>query len=182
MQADFSARDKFEMFDSIGDVNFLARDAGLFQRPVEHLAGRPDERLAGEVLVVARLFADAGAVAVVSLVSPLREARDHARQLHAEAELPFFEVFVDTPVEECARRDPKGLYAKAREGRLSTLTGKGSPYEPPTDPELTIKTLEEDVDAKVYLRAARAAGWQVETWDRYVGGSSFVRHLPSYGF
>ncbi len=98
---------------------------------------------------VARLFADAGAVAVVSLVSPLREARDHARRLHDEAELPFYEVFVDTPVEECARRDPKGLYAKARQGRLSTLTGSGSPYEPPAEPELTVHTLEEDVDTFV---------------------------------
>ena len=98
---------------------------------------------------VARLFADAGAVSVVSLVSPLREARDHARRLHDEAELPFYEVFVDTPVEECARRDPKGLYARAREGRLSTLTGSGSPYEAPASPELTVRTLEEDVEAAV---------------------------------
>jgi bifunctional enzyme CysN/CysC len=98
---------------------------------------------------VARLFADAGGVSVVALVSPLAEARDHARRLHEEAGLPFFEVFVDTPVEECARRDPKGLYAKARDGRLSTLTGHGSPYEPPASPEVTIRTLEEDADAAV---------------------------------
>ena len=75
---------------------------------------------------VARLFADAGAVAVVSLVSPFREDRDAARALHDEAGLPFVEVFVDTPVEECARRDPKGLYARARAGRLTGLTGAGA--------------------------------------------------------
>jgi bifunctional enzyme CysN/CysC len=98
---------------------------------------------------VARLFADAGGVAVVALVSPLLEAREHARRLHEEAGLEFIEVFVDTPVEECARRDPKGLYAKAKAGRLSTLTGSGAPYEPPRDPEFTIRTLEEDVDAAV---------------------------------
>jgi bifunctional enzyme CysN/CysC len=98
---------------------------------------------------VARLFADAGSVAVVSLVSPLAEARAHARRLHDEAGLPFFEVFVDTPLEECARRDPKGLYARAKAGRLSTLTGSGSPYEPPEDPEVVIPTMEEDVGAAV---------------------------------
>jgi bifunctional enzyme CysN/CysC len=98
---------------------------------------------------VARLFADAGGVSVVALVSPLAEARNHARKLHEEAGLPFYEVFVDTPVEECAKRDPKGLYAKAKAGRLSTLTGSGSPYEPPTDPEVTVRTLEEEVDTAV---------------------------------
>ena len=73
----------------------------------------------------------------------------HARRLHDEAGLPFLEVFVDTPVEECARRDPKGLYARAREGRLSTLTGSGAPYEAPESPDVTIRTLEEDVAAAV---------------------------------
>jgi bifunctional enzyme CysN/CysC len=98
---------------------------------------------------VARLFADAGAVAVVSLVSPLAEARDRARKLHEVAELPFIEVFVDTPVEECARRDPKGLYAKARAGRLNTMTGDGMRYEAPASPEVTVRTLDEDVEAAV---------------------------------
>jgi bifunctional enzyme CysN/CysC len=88
---------------------------------------------------VARLFADAGAVALVSLVSPFREDRESARRLHEAAELPFVEVFVDTPVEECARRDPKGLYARARAGRLTGLTGESAPYEPPTDPELVVR-------------------------------------------
>jgi bifunctional enzyme CysN/CysC len=72
-----------------------------------------------------------------------------ARRLHEEAGLPFIEVFVDTPVEECARRDPKGLYARARAGRLSTLTGSGSPYEPPEAPEVVVRTMEEDVDGAV---------------------------------
>ncbi len=94
---------------------------------------------------VARFFADAGGIAIVALVSPYRQDRDLARRLHEKAGLPFIEVFVDTPLEECARRDPKGLYARAKAGRLSGLTGEQNPYEAPSSPEVTIKTLEESV-------------------------------------
>jgi bifunctional enzyme CysN/CysC len=85
---------------------------------------------------VARVLADAGTIAIVSLVSPYRAERDKVRAMHEEAGIPFFEVFVDTPLEECERRDPKGLYAKARAGEITDLTGVGSPYEAPVDPEL----------------------------------------------
>jgi bifunctional enzyme CysN/CysC len=85
---------------------------------------------------VAKLLADSGAVAVVSLVSPYAADRDRVRAAHVEAGLPFYEVFVDTPLEECERRDPKGLYAKARAGEITDLTGVGSPYEAPERPEL----------------------------------------------
>jgi bifunctional enzyme CysN/CysC len=85
---------------------------------------------------VARLLAEAGVVAIASLVSPYRDARDKVRAAHEAAGVPFYEVFVDTPLEECERRDPKGLYAKARAGEITDLTGVGSPYEAPTDPEL----------------------------------------------
>ena len=98
---------------------------------------------------VARFFADAGGIAIVALVSPFRADRDLARRLHAKAGLPFIEVFVDTPLEECARRDPKGLYARAKSGRLSGLTGQETPYEPPESPEVTIRTLEEPVTTVV---------------------------------
>ncbi|MDO9352219.1 MAG: adenylyl-sulfate kinase [Solirubrobacteraceae bacterium] len=98
---------------------------------------------------VARFFADAGGIAVVALVSPFRQDRDLARRLHEKAGLPFLEVFVDTPLEECARRDPKGLYARAKAGRLSGLTGQQNPYEAPPSPEVTIKTLEESVESAV---------------------------------
>jgi len=87
---------------------------------------------------VARLFADAGAVALVSLVSPFAADRDNARALHAEADLPFFEVWIDTPVEVCEARDPKGLYARARSGELRGLTGVDAPYEPPSAPDLVV--------------------------------------------
>ncbi|MDA0168618.1 adenylyl-sulfate kinase [Solirubrobacter taibaiensis] len=102
---------------------------------------------------VARLFADAGAVALVSLVSPFREDRDAARKLHEAAGLPFIEVFVDTPVEECARRDPKGLYARARAGRLPGLTGESAPYEPPTDAEIVIRAQSVEDAAQRVLEA-----------------------------
>ena len=98
---------------------------------------------------VARLFADAGAVAIVSLVSPFAVDRDRARALHQEADLDFFEVFIDTPLEECERRDPKGLYARARSGSLKGLTGVGDPYEPPADPDITVHTTEEPLETSI---------------------------------
>jgi len=87
---------------------------------------------------VARLMADAGLIALVSLVSPFAAERDRARALHAQDGLPFFEVWVDTPVEVCEQRDPKGLYARARAGELSGLTGVDAPYEAPAAPELVV--------------------------------------------
>jgi bifunctional enzyme CysN/CysC len=87
---------------------------------------------------VARLFADAGVVALVPLISPYRAGRDHARALHDAAGLRFIEVFVDTPIEVCEQRDPKGLYQKARAGELKGFTGIDDPYEAPLQPELVI--------------------------------------------
>jgi len=95
---------------------------------------------------VAKILAESGTVAIASLVSPYREERDRVRALHEEAGIPFYEVFVDTPLEECERRDPKGLYAKARAGEIKDLTGVGSPYEAPERPDLvTSPDLEEAV-------------------------------------
>jgi bifunctional enzyme CysN/CysC len=88
---------------------------------------------------VARLFADAGLVAVVSLVSPYRIDRDRVRALHHAAGLRFVEVFVDTPLEVCEARDPKGMYAKARAGEISNFTGIDDPYEAPLHPDLVLR-------------------------------------------
>ena len=88
---------------------------------------------------VAALFADAGVVVICSLISPMRADRDRARATHAAAELPFTEVFVDTPLAECEARDPKGLYARARAGEISDFTGISAPYEPPLTPDLHIR-------------------------------------------
>jgi bifunctional enzyme CysN/CysC len=98
---------------------------------------------------VARLLADAGVVAVVSLVSPMAADRKLARELHDAAGLDFHEVFVSTSAEECERRDPKGLYAKARAGKLPGFTGVDAPYEPPEDADLEVDTEHADGDAAV---------------------------------
>jgi len=88
---------------------------------------------------VARLFADAGVVALVPVISPYRVGRERARAVHEAAGLRFVEVFVDTPLEECERRDPKGLYGKARRGEIKNFTGIDDPYEPPEHPELVLR-------------------------------------------
>jgi adenylyl-sulfate kinase len=87
---------------------------------------------------LARLFADGGAIAIVALVSPLATARDEVRARHAAAGLAFIEVFLNTPLAECAARDPKHLYARARAGELADFTGVDQIYEPPTRPEVTV--------------------------------------------
>ena len=98
---------------------------------------------------LARLFADAGVVAVASLVSPYAADRARVRELHARDGLSFVEVFVNTPVEECERRDPKGLYAKARAGELKGFTGVDDPYEAPERPELELRPAEGGVEQAV---------------------------------
>jgi bifunctional enzyme CysN/CysC len=87
---------------------------------------------------VARLFADAGVVSLVPLISPYRAGRERARAMHEAAGLAFVEVFVDTPIELCEQRDPKGLYKLARAGQLTGFTGIDDPYEAPLDPELVV--------------------------------------------
>jgi bifunctional enzyme CysN/CysC len=98
-------------------------------------------RRAGEV---ALLLADAGVVALVPLISPYRAGRDRARAAHEAAGVPFVEVFVDTPIELCEQRDPKGLYAKARAGEITGFTGIDDPYEAPAAPELRLTPADGD--------------------------------------
>ncbi len=90
------------------------------------------------VAEVARLMTDAGLIVLVSFISPFRFERDFARSLFAPGE--FYEIFVDAPLTECERRDPKGLYARARRGELKDFTGIDSAYEPPEFPEMHIDT------------------------------------------
>lgn len=92
------------------------------------------------VAEVAKLFADSGVVAVCSFVSPFAEDREMARKIHKDADLKFFEVFVDTPLSVCEARDVKGLYKKAREGSIQGFTGVTQAYEPPEHPNLVVKT------------------------------------------
>ena len=115
------------------------------------------------VAEVARLFADAGFVTLVPLISPYRAGRDSARQLHQVAGLRFIEVFVDTPIEMCEQRDPKGLYAKARRGELPGFTGIDDPYEPPLAPDLVLATAQVSVvelAAQVVATLGREPGYQ----------------------
>lgn len=89
---------------------------------------------------VAKLFADGGVVCLSSFISPYKKDRDDARRLHEEVGLPFFEVYVDTPLDVCEARDVKGLYKKARAGLIKGFTGIDQRYEAPSDPELTMYT------------------------------------------
>ncbi|MGN7781312.1 adenylyl-sulfate kinase [Mycolicibacterium sp. 22603] len=116
------------------DLGFSAGDRAENIRRVGHLT---------------RLLADAGVVALASLVSPLRSDRELARTLNDAAKLPFLEVHVATPVAECERRDPKGLYARARAGELKGLTGIDAPYEPPENADLVVDTTGANIDELV---------------------------------
>lgn len=96
---------------------------------------------------VAKLFSDLCCVAVTSFISPYIQDRATARQLHADAGLPFVEVFVDVPVEVAEQRDPKGLYKKARKGLIKDFTGVSAPYEAPEHPEVHIRNYNQSVEA-----------------------------------
>ncbi len=125
----------------------LNRDLGFSETDrVENI------RRVGEV---AALFADAGLITIVSFISPYRSEREGARERLAEGE--FIEVFVDTPIDECRRRDPKGLYVKADAGQIPNFTGISAPYEAPEAPEIHLKTIEAEATVMaerviVYLR------------------------------
>ncbi len=107
---------------------------------------------------VARLFADASVIALTSFISPYRADRDKCRAIHdasAGGALPFVEVYVNTPIETCEARDPKGLYTQARAavaaGKGMGFTGVDDPYEPPTSPELTFDASTQSVEEGVAL-------------------------------
>jgi bifunctional enzyme CysN/CysC len=98
---------------------------------------------------VASLFADSGTIAIVSVISPYAVDRQLARSIHDRGELEFLEVFVNTPLAECERRDPKGLYARARGGKITGFTGVDAPYEPPRDAEVELRPLERPLEELV---------------------------------
>lgn len=123
-----------------GDLGFSAEDRDENVRRVGH---------------VARLMADAGVVALAPLVSPYRSMRDLVRRLHTEADLAFVEVHVATSLAECERRDVKGLYAKARAGELTGMTGIDDPYEEPIEPEIRLEESDGDPTAMARLVVRR---------------------------
>ncbi|NGY03460.1 adenylyl-sulfate kinase [Solimonas terrae] len=108
---------------------------------------------------VAKLFVDAGVIVLSSFVSPYRADRDLVRKLHDDAGIDFIEVYVDVPLAEAEKRDPKGLYKKARAGEIKNFTGISDPYEAPERAELVLPShqmsLQEEVEALLKLLGAR---------------------------
>ena len=94
---------------------------------------------------VTKLFADSGMISISSFISPYKVDRDQVRAIHAEAEIPFFEIYVACPLEEAEKRDPKGLYKKARAGEIKGFTGIDDPYDEPEKAELVLHTHEQTV-------------------------------------
>lgn len=109
------------------------------------------------VAEVARLFADAGLVALVAIISPYADSRRRARQLHEEAGIPFIEVYLAASADCCAARDPKGLYAQASAGRIDSFTGIDDPYEVPDAPDLSIDSALPVSEATELVLSALAA-------------------------
>lgn len=106
---------------------------------------------------IAKLFADTGIITLSSFISPYQQDRDRVREIHEASDLTFIEVYVDCPLSEAEKRDPKGLYKKARAGEIKNFTGIDDPYEAPTKPEIHLQTAEmsvtDEVDAIIdYLR------------------------------
>src|SRR5881396_1880250 len=108
---------------------------------------------------VAKLFTDAGVVTLTAFISPYRADRDQVRAIMQAGD--FIEVLIDCPLEECERRDVKGLYQKARAGQIPEFTGISAPYEPPLDPELTIRTAEQGPEESVRQVLAYLEGREI---------------------
>ena len=104
---------------------------------------------------VACLFADSGTVAIVPIISPFIASREHARKIHEQRQLRFIEVHVATPIDECERRDTKGLYAKVRSGQLTGLSGVDSPYEAPKSPDVIVGMAKESLQESVSMILAK---------------------------
>jgi bifunctional enzyme CysN/CysC len=131
-----------------GDVAYLLDGDNIRHGLSDDLGFSPGDRAENirRVGHLTRLFADAGVVALASLVSPLKSDREIARALNDAAKLPFIEVHIATSLAECEKRDPKGLYARARAGELKGLTGVDAPYEAPENPDLVLDTTGADID------------------------------------
>jgi adenylyl-sulfate kinase len=131
-----------EMLVSSGRAAYVLDGDNLRHGLNSDLGFAPEDRAENvrRVGEVARLLADAGLVALVPVISPFAADRKMVREAHQQAGLTFIEVFVDAPLEVCEKRDPKGLYARARAGEISDMTGIDSPYEPPENPNLRLDT------------------------------------------
>ncbi|SFA70103.1 adenylylsulfate kinase [Pseudomonas sp. NFIX10] len=130
----------------------LCKDLGFGDRDREENIRRVAE--------VANLFVDAGLIVITSFISPFHRDRALARSVIGDE--CFIEVYVDTPLSECERRDPKGLYSKARQGLIKNFTGIDSPYEAPDSPQIIIDTLTHSVDDGVDAVMAYLEQWNAK--------------------
>lgn len=131
---------------ALGRHSYILDGDNLRHGLTQDLGFTPADRVENvrRIAEVAKLFVDAGLIVLVSMISPFRDERRMARRMMEEGE--FIEVFIDAPLEVCERRDPKGLYRKARAGEIKNFTGIDSPYEPPESPDIVLKTGERSVD------------------------------------
>lgn len=116
---------------------------------------------------VSKLFCGNGIISLTAFISPYRVDRDRNREIHDSGD--FIEVYLDCPLEVCERRDPRGLYAKARAGAIAEFTGVSAPYEPPLHPELSLRTDRESPD--------ESAGKVVD----YLAGNGYLRSRAAVG-
>lgn len=121
------------------------------------LGFKPEDRKENvrRVAEVSRLFAEAGAITIAGLISPYAADRQYAREVHANATLPFLEVYVDASLATAEQRDPKGLYKKARAGEIKGFTGIDAPYEAPENPEVHLRTDQNSIADSVNIILAK---------------------------
>lgn len=134
---------------------------------------------------IAKLFGDAGAIALSSFISPYAADRDEVRELHEAANLEFVEVFVDCSLAVAEQRDPKGLYRKARAGQIRNFTGIDDPYEAPINPEIHLRTDRMSLDQEVSIVVDYLANHEIierrhfaEPNDRADAGATFRGTSP----
>jgi adenylylsulfate kinase len=135
----------FQLF-SMGIASYVLDGDNIRHGLNKELGFTPEDRIENirRVSEVAKLFVDSGQIVITAFISPYRKDRDHVRELFDADE--FIEVYIDCPFEICEKRDPKGLYKKARNGSIQDFTGIDSPYEAPINPELTINTVSLSVE------------------------------------
>lgn len=134
-----------------GMAAFLLDGDNLRHGLCSNLGFAPEDRSENirRVGEVAKLMAEAGLIAICSLISPYRSDRNRVRESCERDGIPFAEVFVNTPLEVCEARDPRGLYKRARAGEIKDFTGVNAPYEIPESPELEIRTAENSMESSL---------------------------------
>src|SRR5688572_1462291 len=145
--------------ESGATVRLLDGDAFRRQSPALGFSRQDRDANVRRMGQAASALVHQGHAVIVAAISPYRETRDEVRRMIGPDR--FLEVFVNTPLDVCERRDPKGLYAKARSGEVTRLTGVDDPYEPPPTPDIELDTVTRDAEenARVILDRVRGRGW-----------------------